>query len=75
MYFKSCFEIRMKKKMMIEDEDELYLQIQKTLRPMRIQTILCTYMMMGGTVLLCIQQCDSLLNLTEAMIKQRRRCI
>ena len=28
-------------------EEEVYLQIQKALKPMRIQTIICTYMVMA----------------------------
>ena len=38
-----------------EEEEEVYLQIQKALKPMRIQTIICTYMVMAGTVLICIE--------------------
>ena len=42
-------------KILIEEEEEVYLQIQKVLKPMRIQTIICTYMVMAGTVLICIE--------------------
>ena len=37
------------------EEEDVYLQIQKALKPMRIQTIIYTYMVMAGTVLICIE--------------------
>ena len=41
---------------MIEEGEEVYLQIQKALKPMRIQTtIIYTYIVMAGTVLICIK--------------------
>ena len=41
---------------MIEEEEEVYLQIQKALKPMRIQTtIIYIYIVMTGTVLICIK--------------------
>ena len=39
----------------IQEEEEVYLHIQKALKPTRIQTIICTYMVMAGTVLICIK--------------------
>ena len=37
-----------------EEEEEVYLQTQKAFNPTRIQKIICTYMVMAGTVLICI---------------------
>ena len=40
------------------EEEEVYLQIQKALKPMRIQTTIIyryTYMVMAGTVMICIK--------------------
>ena len=47
-------DIAGKCKKCIEEED-VYIQIQKALKPMRIQTIICTYIVMAGSVLICIE--------------------